>query len=99
MLQSFLSFMCFSFSLVAFGGLLLFFPVYFHFKLACCGRAGPPQPTIINLNLQSSDAVGRAESQTFPLPLFHLIFSFGSVASRPHPVHSPAHFCFWLAGC
>ena len=79
--------------------LLLFFPVYFRIRLACCGRASPAQPNVAYLNLRSSDPVGRAESQTFPLPRFHLMFSFGSLASSPHPVVSPAYFCFRLAGC
>jgi len=98
-LGSFFSFLCFSFPLVGFGGLLLFFPVYFHFRLAGCGWAGPPQPNVANLNLRSADPVGRAESQTFSLPLVHLMFGFGSFTSHPHPVLSPAHFCFGLAGC
>jgi len=91
--------MCFSFWLVAYGGLLLFFPVYFGFRLAGCRRAGPPYPNMANLNLRSSDSVGRAESQTFPLPLSHLMFSSGIFANRLHPVLSPVHFCFRLAGC
>jgi len=91
--------MCFSFLLVSFGGLLLFFSIYFRFRLARCRRPGPPPPNIANLNVQSSDPVGRAESQTFRLPLFHVMFSFGSFASCSHPVLSPAHFCFGLPGC
>jgi len=90
--------MCFSFSLVAFGGWLLFLPVYFRYRLAHCGLAGPPQCKRANLNLRSSDPVGRAESQTFPLPLFHLMFSSGIFSSPLHPVLSPAHFCCRLAG-
>jgi len=61
-LVSVLSFKCFSFSLVAFGGLLLFFPVYFCFRLAGCGRACLTNPNEANLNLRSSDPMGRAES-------------------------------------
>ena len=84
---------------MVFDGLLLFFAVYFLVRLAHCGRACLPQPKMANLNLRSLDLVRTAESQTFPLPLFHLMFAFGSFASRPHPVLSPAHFCFGLAVC
>ena len=61
-LGPFLSFMCFSFSLVVFGELLLFCPVYFRFRLARCGWAGLPHSNVANLNLRSSDPLGRAES-------------------------------------
>jgi len=79
--------------------MLLFILVYFCFTLARCWQACPPQPNEANLNLQSSDPVGRGESETFPLPLFPWMFSFGSFASHPHPVLSPALCCFRLAGC
>ena len=98
-LQSFFSFIRFSFSLLAFGRLLLFFPVYFPFTLARCGWAGPPQHNVANLNLRSSDPLGSADLEIFPLPLVHLMFSVGSLASRPHPVLSPAYICFVLPGC
>jgi len=91
--------MSFAFSLLAFVGVLPFIPVYYRFRFTSCRPADSSQQNVANLNLRSSDPIGRAESQTFPFPLFHLMFSFESFASRPDFVLSPAHFCFRLAGC
>jgi len=85
-------------SLVAYERLLLFLIVDFCVRLACYGQAGLPQPIVANLDLRSSDPIGRAEEKDISFASFSCDVSFGRFASYPHCVLSPAHFGFGLAG-